>query len=153
MGEEAGAEAEEGRFRVPWCVFLVLSPCARGFGAEHRYIVRGSDDAHAARRRYKKDLDQIKPDLAEYNRKKEMAMGLAPGTLSRSGNAVASSSSSSAITSFDPSQGGEVRYEGSLLALGTIVDRLVRCLACAHKSAATTGSREPLSRRQQLAVR
>ncbi|KAJ6485699.1 SYF2 splicing factor-domain-containing protein [Mycena sanguinolenta] len=39
------------------------------------------DDAHAARRRYKKDLDLIKPDLAAYNRQKELAMGLAPGSL------------------------------------------------------------------------
>ncbi|ETW77360.1 hypothetical protein HETIRDRAFT_326672 [Heterobasidion irregulare TC 32-1] len=41
------------------------------------------DDAHAARRRYKKDLDQIKPDLTQYNRQKEVAMGLAPGTLTK----------------------------------------------------------------------
>ncbi|KAF9050971.1 SYF2-domain-containing protein [Hymenopellis radicata] len=47
------------------------------------------DDAHAARRRYKKDLDLIKPDLAAYNKQKEVAMGLAPGTL----------------TSFNPTQG------------------------------------------------
>ncbi|KAJ4001904.1 SYF2-domain-containing protein [Lentinula boryana] len=40
------------------------------------------DDAHAARRRYKKDLDLIKPDLVAYNKQKEIAMGLAPGTLS-----------------------------------------------------------------------
>lgn len=40
-----------------------------------------SDDAHAARRRYKKDLDHIKPDLVSYNKQKEVAMGLAPGTL------------------------------------------------------------------------
>ncbi|KAF8830150.1 hypothetical protein HHX47_DHR2000622 [Lentinula edodes] len=40
------------------------------------------DDAHAARRRYKKDLDLIKPDLDAYNKQKEVAMGLAPGTLS-----------------------------------------------------------------------
>ncbi|EIM87466.1 mRNA splicing factor SYF2 [Stereum hirsutum FP-91666 SS1] len=46
------------------------------------------DDAHAARRRYKKDLDQIKPDLAEYNRKKEMAMGLAPESLYRDANSL-----------------------------------------------------------------
>lgn len=39
------------------------------------------DDAHAARRRYKKDLDFIKPDLVAYNQQKEVAMGLAPGTL------------------------------------------------------------------------
>ncbi|SJL10544.1 uncharacterized protein ARMOST_13931 [Armillaria ostoyae] len=47
------------------------------------------DDAHAARRRYKKELDLIKPDLAAYNKQKEIAMGLAPGTL----------------TSFDPKNG------------------------------------------------
>ncbi|KAE9406561.1 SYF2-domain-containing protein [Gymnopus androsaceus JB14] len=40
------------------------------------------DDAHAARRRYKKDLDLIKPDMVAYNQQKEVAMGLAPGTLS-----------------------------------------------------------------------
>ncbi|KJA25271.1 hypothetical protein HYPSUDRAFT_135126 [Hypholoma sublateritium FD-334 SS-4] len=33
------------------------------------------DDAHAARRRYKKDLDQIKPDLEAYNKQKAIAMG------------------------------------------------------------------------------
>ncbi|KIK61354.1 hypothetical protein GYMLUDRAFT_58887 [Collybiopsis luxurians FD-317 M1] len=47
------------------------------------------DDAHAARRRYKKDLDLIKPVLVAYNKQKELAMGLAPGTL----------------TSFDPNAG------------------------------------------------
>ncbi|KAK0498896.1 SYF2 splicing factor-domain-containing protein [Armillaria luteobubalina] len=47
------------------------------------------DDAHAARRRYKKELDLIKPDLVAYNKQKEIAMGLAPGTL----------------TSFDPKNG------------------------------------------------
>ncbi|KAJ7885987.1 SYF2 splicing factor-domain-containing protein [Mycena leptocephala] len=50
-----------------------------------------ADDAHAARRRYKKDLDLIKPDLAAYNRQKELAMGLAPGTLTAF-NPTASSS-------------------------------------------------------------
>ncbi|KAF8153141.1 SYF2-domain-containing protein [Crassisporium funariophilum] len=33
------------------------------------------DDAHAARRRYKKDLDLIKPDMAAYNQQKAIAMG------------------------------------------------------------------------------
>ncbi|KAF4613222.1 hypothetical protein D9613_011098 [Agrocybe pediades] len=33
------------------------------------------DDAHAARRRYKKDLDHIKPDLEAYNKQKALAMG------------------------------------------------------------------------------
>ncbi|KAJ3477468.1 hypothetical protein NLI96_g10442 [Meripilus lineatus] len=54
------------------------------------------DDAHAARRRYKKDLDQIKPDLAAYNKQKEVALGLAPGTLSQGG---------SSISNFNPTAG------------------------------------------------
>ncbi|KAK2463324.1 hypothetical protein APHAL10511_004635 [Amanita phalloides] len=49
------------------------------------------DDAHAARRRYKKDLDLIKPDLEAYNKQKEAALGLAPGTLSTFDPAQASS--------------------------------------------------------------
>jgi pre-mRNA-splicing factor SYF2 len=40
-----------------------------------------ADDVHAARRRYKKDLDLIKPDLEAYNKQKEAALGLAPGAL------------------------------------------------------------------------
>ncbi|KAI0342419.1 SYF2-domain-containing protein [Trametopsis cervina] len=55
-----------------------------------------NNDADAARRRYKKDLDKIKPDLAAYNQQKEIALGLAPGTLAKQG------SSSSAITAFNP---------------------------------------------------
>ncbi|KAG5723891.1 Pre-mRNA-splicing factor syf2 [Termitomyces sp. T112] len=39
------------------------------------------DDAHAARRRYKKDIDHIKPDLVAYNKQKELALGLGPGSL------------------------------------------------------------------------
>lgn len=60
-----------------------------------------ADDAHAARRRYKKDLDLIKPDLAAYNRQKEIALGLAPGSLAASGSSTPSASS--ALTTFDPS--------------------------------------------------
>jgi pre-mRNA-splicing factor SYF2 len=52
------------------------------------------DDAHAARRRYKKDLDLIKPDLVAYNQQKEVAMGLAPGALVRPADATAGPSSS-----------------------------------------------------------
>lgn len=61
------------------------------------------DDAHAARRKYKKDLDHIKPDLASYNKQKELALGLAPGTLSKAGQ-----SSSTTLTQFDPSGGQAV---------------------------------------------
>ena len=56
-----------------------------------------ADDAHAARRKYKKDVDKLKPDLEAYNKQKETAMGLAPGTLSQN-------SSSFSLTSFDPTQ-------------------------------------------------
>nr|VWO98610.1 AGC/PDK1 protein kinase [Ganoderma boninense] len=60
-----------------------------------------NDDADAARRKYKKDLDFIKPDLETYNRQKEIALGLAAGTLAKNGQG----SGSSAITAFDPSSG------------------------------------------------
>lgn len=63
----------------------------------------GTDDGDAARKRYKKDLDLLKPDLEAYNRQKEVALGLAAGALSKPG------SSSSSITQFDPS-GSSVRY-------------------------------------------
>ncbi|KAF9006935.1 SYF2 splicing factor-domain-containing protein [Cyathus striatus] len=39
------------------------------------------NDADAARRRYKKDLDLIKPDLETYNKQKAIAMGSGPGAL------------------------------------------------------------------------
>ncbi|KAF8452646.1 SYF2 splicing factor-domain-containing protein [Boletus edulis BED1] len=58
------------------------------------------DDAHAARRRYKKDLDLLKPDLEAYNRQKEQALGLVAGTLSKSGSSTPSGGSS-ALVSFD----------------------------------------------------
>lgn len=54
------------------------------------------DDADAARRRYKKDLDLLKPDLVAYNKQKEQALGLPAGTLVKAGN------SSSSISQFDP---------------------------------------------------
>lgn len=50
------------------------------------------DDAHAARRRYKKDLDLIKPDMAAYNRQKELAMGLPAGSLTNFNPKAGSSS-------------------------------------------------------------
>lgn len=52
-----------------------------------------TDDSHAARRKYKKDLDHLNPDLAAYNRQKEIAMGLAPGTLVRQSDSGEGSSS------------------------------------------------------------
>ncbi|KAJ3509930.1 hypothetical protein NMY22_g16133 [Coprinellus aureogranulatus] len=55
------------------------------------------DDAHAARRRYKKDLDQIKPDLEAYNRQKAIALGLNPSS-SNALTTFSSGPSSSAVT-------------------------------------------------------
>lgn len=40
-----------------------------------------TDHADSSRRRYKKDLDLLKPDMEAYNRQKEIAMGLGPGAL------------------------------------------------------------------------
>jgi pre-mRNA-splicing factor SYF2 len=40
------------------------------------------DDAHAARRKYKKDLDFVKPDLEAYNKQKVLAMSQGGGLLS-----------------------------------------------------------------------
>lgn len=54
------------------------------------------DDAHAARRKYKKEVDKLKPDLEAYNKQKEAALGLAPGTLSQSGPSTFS------LDAFDP---------------------------------------------------
>ncbi|KAI0767289.1 SYF2 splicing factor-domain-containing protein [Fomes fomentarius] len=69
-----------------------------------------NDDADAARRKYKKDLDFIQPDLESYNRQKEIALGLAAGTLSKQGAA----SGSSAVTTFDPSGGASQAAPTSL---------------------------------------
>ncbi|KAH9851046.1 SYF2-domain-containing protein [Lenzites betulinus] len=68
-----------------------------------------NDDADAARRKYKKDLDFIKPNLEAYNRQKEIALGLAPGTLAKQGAA----SGSSAVSNFDPS-GGASSFESKV---------------------------------------
>ncbi|RDX42867.1 SYF2-domain-containing protein [Lentinus brumalis] len=80
-----------------------------------------NDDADAARRKYKKDLDHIKPDLESYNRQKEIALGLAAGTLSKPGAA----SSSKAITAFDPS-GGAVQVAPTSLQQQLAAESLYR---------------------------
>ncbi|KAI6020214.1 hypothetical protein PISMIDRAFT_675050 [Pisolithus microcarpus 441] len=62
------------------------------------------DDVHAAHRRYKKDLDFLKPNLEVYSKQKEQVLGLAAGTLLESGGSTPSGSSG-ALTMFDPSGG------------------------------------------------
>jgi len=74
-----------------------------------------ADDAHAARRRYKKDLDQIKPDLEAYNAQKAIAMGLNPAGSSSaltafSSTDVASTSAVRAITSEEQRLAAENLY-------------------------------------------
>lgn len=59
---------------------LYLYPRLDGCSSTHLSFVL--DDAHAARRKYKKDLDSIKPDLAAYNKQKALAMSQGSGTLS-----------------------------------------------------------------------
>lgn len=61
------------------------------------------NDADAARRRYKKDLDLIKPDLVAYNKQKELALGLPAGTLVKMGNP------SGSINEFDPKAGSSLQ--------------------------------------------
>lgn len=68
------------------------------------------DEEQRAHRRYKKDLVHLKPDLASYNKQKELALGLAPGTLASS-NAPGSSSSSNVLTNFNPQGGSVTSYE------------------------------------------
>ncbi|GJJ14694.1 hypothetical protein Clacol_008961 [Clathrus columnatus] len=46
------------------------------------------DDAHAARRKYKKDLDQLKPDLEAYNAQKAAALGTISDIDSSQGSSV-----------------------------------------------------------------
>lgn len=71
-------------------------------------IIRLLDDAHAARRRYKKDLDLIKPDLVAYNKQKAIAMGQVPGNLV--GFSPTGGSSEIAITSEQQRMAAENLY-------------------------------------------
>jgi pre-mRNA-splicing factor SYF2 len=104
-----------------------------------------ADDAHAARRKYKKDVDKLKPDLEVYNRQKETAMGLAPGTLSQNG------SSSFSLTSFDPTQASGSQVE-PLLNLCSVRQIDHKFLVGPDCSSAAVGCREPLPRCEQLTV-
>ncbi|KDQ17941.1 hypothetical protein BOTBODRAFT_104606 [Botryobasidium botryosum FD-172 SS1] len=48
---------------------------------ERRADFHFHNDAHQSRKRYKKDLGDLKPDLEAYNRQRELALGLEPGSL------------------------------------------------------------------------
>lgn len=88
MGEETGQESSKSGFRIPQCVFVRISAVCT---LAHVMLCFLPDDSDAVRRKYKKDLDHLKPDLEAYNRQKEIALGLAAGTLTKAG------SSSSAV--------------------------------------------------------
>jgi len=92
------------------------------------------DDAHAARRRYKKDLDHIKPDLIAYNKQKEVAMGLAPGTL----------------VSFNPTEGSSAVR---ILQMRMILSYSIQISARSDKPAATAGSGASVPRCQYAHIR
>ncbi|KAK7062856.1 Pre-mRNA-splicing factor SYF2 [Paramarasmius palmivorus] len=68
------------------------------------------DDAHAAHRKYKKDLDVIKPDLVAYQQQKEVAMGLGPGSLTTFDSKGGSSSSELLPTSQEQRLAAENLY-------------------------------------------
>ncbi|KAF8328687.1 SYF2 splicing factor-domain-containing protein [Cantharellus anzutake] len=76
------------------------------------------DANDAARKKYKKDLDLLKPDLAAYNRQKEAALGLVPGALSKLSKEeqtktlikAASSTSSTSITPISATLAAEDLY-------------------------------------------
>ncbi|KAF8610575.1 SYF2-domain-containing protein [Ceratobasidium sp. AG-I] len=62
---------------------------------ERRADFQFHDDAHAARRKYKKDLDLLKPDLAAYQAQKEAALGQGSSSALQ---AFSSGSTSNALT-------------------------------------------------------
>jgi hypothetical protein len=96
------------------------------------------DDSHAARRKYKKEVDKLKPDLEAYNRQKETAMGLAPGTLSQNG-----SSSTFSLTTFDPTEASSSQV--TQLAFSVPLSNSESAILDGPDfSSATGGSREPL---------
>ena len=84
MGEEEETEGAERGLRISWSVHFVLWLLSRILS------ICSIDEEQQARRRYKKDLAHLKPDLAAYNKQKALAEGNGEG------------SSSSAVTTFNP---------------------------------------------------
>ncbi len=82
MGEAIETKGRKGRLSVPWYVHAFFI-CPSDMTSKKTYFGPLVDANDAARRKYKKDLDLLKPDLAAYNRQKEAALGLVPGALSK----------------------------------------------------------------------
>ncbi|KAF8319426.1 SYF2-domain-containing protein [Clavulina sp. PMI_390] len=81
------------------------------------------DDADAARKKYKKDLDQLNPDLDAYTRQKEAALGLVPGALASSSSSssrdlIASGSGSGALSAEARQAAEDLYRDGNTLAYG-----------------------------------
>jgi pre-mRNA-splicing factor SYF2 len=93
------ARRADFEFHSEWSPFVGCRWCLAGLIGVACWV--WIDDADAARKKYKKDLDFIKPNLEAYNRQKEIALGLAPGTLAKTGSSSAGTSST--MTTFDPS--------------------------------------------------
>jgi len=88
------------------------------------------DEADAARKRYKKDLDALKPDFAAYQRQKETALGLVPGALSKAGSSkntslVASTSAASRLAAEDLYRDGNTLAYGDNKPSEDAIDRMV----------------------------
>lgn len=103
------------------------------------------DEEQQARKRYKKDLGHLKPDLEAYNKQKELALGLAPGTL-KPGHPVPSPSTT--LINFD-SRGGQVRRLISILLAEVFFIVLTHFVVDRRT---TTSRRIALPRCEQLAI-
>ena len=100
MGEAIEAEIWTSRFPISWYLYLINDVLSGIMSL--MLLDELLDAADAARKKYKKDLDQLKPDLAAYTRQKEAALGLVPGALAKASSskdiaAIVSASSSSSV--------------------------------------------------------
>ena len=84
VGGEEGAICDQGRHAFPWCVpsAHTLASTASSHPPEWELCIMLTPDAsHEAHKRYEKSIRTTKADLVGYERQKEAALGLAPGTL------------------------------------------------------------------------
>ena len=88
--------------------------------------VDAEDDAH---KRYNKNIRTTKPDLVAYERQKEAALGLAPGTLvplnATSSSIVASGSSRGLTAAEDLYRGADTLAYGDSKPTEEAIDRVV----------------------------
>ena len=118
--------------------FFRRSPFLSAFSCSRLVL----DDAHAARRKYKKEVDKLMPDLEAYNKQKEAAMGLAPGTLSQSG------SSTFSLDAFDPAAASSSSQVTHLVSPMSLSNSESVLSDGSNRLPATGGSRGPLPGRE-----